>query len=103
MTAKETGTVGGWKAPCAPFDYEKMEREAQRECDILQARLRKLKSSRPADAEQELIRRREVCLLTDIYYEQRHKVRLFHRRAWERSGGDSRRLPFPENCDTISA
>lgn len=84
MEKTTMGTVCGWKAPCAPFDYRKMEREALRECGLLQDRLRALKQARVKDAESDLLRRREVCMLTDIYYEQRHNARLFHRRAEER-------------------
>ncbi len=86
--------VGGWEAPCVSFDYGKMEREAQRECEILRGRLQMLKDRKTKDAEEELIRRREVCMLTDIYYEQRHKARLFHKRAGERDGsGESPLCP----------
>lgn len=81
---KDCRTVGGWEAPCAPFDYGKMEREAQRECDILKQRLDVLKKERVEDADREFLRRREICMLTDIYYEQRHQARLFQKRAQER-------------------
>ena len=79
--------VGGWKAPCRSFDYRKMERDALGECEVLKARLDALKREKPKDAEKELLRRREVCMLTDIYYEQRHQARLFHKRAEERENG----------------
>lgn len=80
----EHGRIGGWQAPCAAFDYGKMEREAQKECEVLEKRLRDLKSQKGRDAEAELVRRREICMLTDIYYEQRHQARLFHKRAGQR-------------------
>ncbi len=81
---ENTNTVGGWKAPCRSFDYRKMERDALGECKALKARLDALKAEKPKDAEKELIRRREICVLTDIYYEQRHQARLFCQRAEER-------------------
>ncbi len=84
MEQNTYGTVGGWKAPCAAFDYREMEGEARRECQSLRERLRELKARKVKDAEADLVRRREVCILTDIYYEQRHQERLFRKRAEER-------------------
>ena len=70
QTGMKTG-VGGWRAPCAHFDYEKMEREAKEECEAVRAQLERKKYEKASTAEQELLRRREVRILTDIYYEQR--------------------------------
>lgn len=84
MKERTVKAVYGWDAPCVPFDYRKMEQEARRECDRLQSRLRALKQTRAKDGEEELLRRREICMLTDIYYEQRHNARFFRRRAEER-------------------
>lgn len=70
QAAMKTG-VGGWRAPCVPFDYEKMEREAKRECEAVHELLERKKREKAPDAERELLRRREVRILTDIYYEQR--------------------------------
>lgn len=83
-TTNTQRTLGGWHAPCATFDYRKMEREAQQECNVLQQRLKELKARRPKDADTDLLLRREISVLTDIYYEQRHQARLFHRKAEER-------------------
>lgn len=75
------GRIGGWEAPCAAFDYGKMAREAERECRNLKKRMDALKELGPLDAEEELVRRRELRMLTDIYYEQRHLMRLFLERT----------------------
>lgn len=83
-TTNTQRTLGGWRAPCTTFDYRKMEGEAQQECNVLQQRLKELKACRPKDADTDLLLRREISVLTDIYYEQRHQARLFHRKAEER-------------------
>ena len=43
-----------------------------------------MNAQRPRTAEQELLRRREVRLLTDMYYEQRSNARLFAAKARQR-------------------
>lgn len=102
MTENAMGRVGGWAAPCAAFDYGKMEREAQRECGLLKGRLQALKEQETKDAEQELLRRREVCLLTDIYYEQRHNAQLFRQRAQRRGqAAESPLLQIPQGYSKI--
>ena len=82
-TGLQTG-VGGWRAPCAAFDYEKMEREAKEECEAVRARLEHKKHEKAHTAEQELLRRREVRILTDIYYEQRGNALALADRKRER-------------------
>ncbi len=74
-------TLEGWEAPCAHFDYEKMRREAEAECAAIKGRLEALNSQAYRDAELELLRRQEVRMLTDIYYEQLHLARLFAAKA----------------------
>lgn len=83
QTEVQTG-VGGWRAPCASFDYEKMEREAKEECEAVRARLECKKQEKASTAEQELLRRREVRILTDIYYEQRGNALALADRKQER-------------------
>lgn len=80
----QTG-VGGWRAPCLPFDYEKMEREAASECAAIHDRLERLKRWKAPDAERELIRRREVRILTDMYYEQRGNALMLAEKKKERA------------------
>lgn len=82
-TALEPG-VGGWCAPCAAFDYEKMEREAEREREAVRERLEQKKREKSPNAERELLRRREVRLLTDMYYEQRGNALALAEKKLER-------------------
>ncbi len=83
MNRQET-QIGGWSAPCEPFDYRQLEETARRECQRVHERLELLKREKPRDAERELLRRREVRLLTDMYYEQRSNVALFREKAERR-------------------
>ena len=76
--------VGGWRAPCVAFDYEKMEREARQECEAVRVQLERKKREKASTAEQELLRRREVRMLTDIYYEQRGNALVLADRKRER-------------------
>lgn len=64
-------TLCGWRAPCVAFDYAQLERIALHECEVLKERLELAKKRRTRTAEQELMRRREVRVLQDMYYEQR--------------------------------
>ncbi len=73
-----------WQAPRADFDYRAMEQTAESERRTLKALLDRLKRQRPRNGEQELLRRREVRLLTDMYYEQRSNARLFAAKARQR-------------------
>lgn len=85
---QETGMqigVGGWRAPCAAFDYEKMAREARQECEAVRAQLERRKHEKVKTAEQELLRRREVRMLTDIYYEQRGNAIVLEQKVEERA------------------
>lgn len=88
------GSVGGWEVPCSPCDYRKLEWAARRECESLRTRLLELKQEKRTDGESELLWRRTVRMLTDMYYEQRANVRLFQKRAEERERG-GRIIPFP--------
>ncbi len=83
QTVNRHGT-GGWDVPCEPFDYRKMEREARQECEAIRDRLQRLKRQEAADADRELIRRRDIRILTDMYYEQRSNIRLFEAKARQR-------------------
>lgn len=74
-------TLEGWAAPCVHFDYEKMRREAEAECEAIKGRLELLNRQVYREAELELLRRQEVRMLTDIYYEQLHLARLFAAKA----------------------
>ncbi len=89
MNCQET-QIGGWSAPCEPFDYRRLEETARRECQRVRERLELLKQEKPRDAERELLRRREVRLLTDMYYEQRSNAILFREKA-ERREADALR------------
>lgn len=80
----KTKGIGGWDVPCSPCDYRKLEREARRECEALRGRLAALKREEPREAEKELLRRRAIRILTDMYYEQRGNMLLFQQRAEER-------------------
>ena len=82
MTRKNTEkTIGGWHAPCAPIDYEKLAREAARECTAIQSRLQELKAETPTSYDEELTLRRRIRILTGMYYEQRTNRILFTERA----------------------
>ena len=50
----------------------------------MQKRMRALRREKPGNADEDLIRRRSLRILSDIYYEQRGNVRLFTLRAGER-------------------
>ena len=80
---RKTG-IGGWRVPCAAFDYEKMAREAREECEAVRAQLERKKHEKTTTAEQELLRRREVRILTDIYYEQRGNALALEQKERER-------------------
>lgn len=84
MKCETNKGVGGWNVPCSPCDYRKLEREARQECEALRGRLDELKREEPRDAEKELLRRRTIRILTDMYYEQRGNMFLFQQRAEER-------------------
>ncbi len=86
-TTAENRGIGGWRAPCAPFDYREMEKDACRECEAIRAGLERLQKEKPKTQERELIRRREICILTDMYYEQKSASRLFHDRACQQGEG----------------
>lgn len=79
-----TGTAVSWQAPRQAFDYREMEAAAEAERQTLKTLLDRLNAQRPRTAEQELLRRREVRLLTDMYYEQRSNARLFAAKARQR-------------------
>lgn len=83
-TEMEYKSVGGWNVPCSPCDYRKLEWAARRECEALRSRLAALKQENIRDGEKELLRRRAIRILTDMYYEQRSNIRLFQQRADER-------------------
>lgn len=91
------GGVGGWDVPCSPCDYRKLEWAARRECEALRGRLDELKKEPIRDGEKELLRRRTIRILTDMYYEQRGNVRLFQQRAEEqeqkKTAGQERKVP----------
>ncbi len=74
---KERKTLEGWEAPCEAFDYGKLRREAEAECAAIKGRLEILNGQTFRETERELLRRQEVRMLTDIYYEQLHLARLF--------------------------
>lgn len=93
MRESSTG-LGGLKAPCRPFDYRKMERDALEECRILKSRLAALKRQKPREKEKEMLRRWEMSVITGIFYEQRHQAQLFRKRAEERENAS--RLPERE-------
>ncbi len=76
--------TGGWKAPCEAVDFRKLERQALREAEAIEGRLESLKRQAPGNAEQELLRRWEVRMLTDMRYEQKSNARLFSEKAKER-------------------
>lgn len=80
MEVKRAG-VGGWEAPCAPIDYRRLEEEARRECAALKGCLERLKREPLRKGEKEILRRREIRLLSGMYYEQRSDVRLFQARV----------------------
>lgn len=63
--------TGGWRCPCAPFDYHAFAESARRECENIRLALEAVKKERPRTAELELVRRRRIRMLTDMYYEQR--------------------------------
>ncbi len=73
--------VGGWAAPCEPFDYRGLEKEARQEYEAIRSRMDILKQEKPQDQERELLWRRELRILTDMYYEQKHMAGLFQQRA----------------------
>ena len=73
--------IAGWKAPCGPVDYRAMARAAQQECNALQALLARLEAHPSRNADLELHRRRQVRVLTNMYYEQLGLLRLFVERA----------------------
>lgn len=81
ITIKE---VGGWRVPCSPCDYRKLEKEAEKKCEVLREKLAALKKEPLRKGEKELSRRRTVKILTDMYYEQRGNMLLFRKRAEER-------------------
>lgn len=85
MRETQTG-VGGWQVPCVPFDYRGWEAGALAQQEAIRARLDRLKAERPRRGEQELIRRREIRMLTDMYYEQRSNARMFAALARWRQG-----------------
>lgn len=93
--------VGGWRAPCVAFDYEKMERDARRECEAVRAQLERKKREKASTAEQELLRRREVRMLTDIYYEQRGNALTLAAKKRERREQLERSAAVQQNqrCD----
>lgn len=74
----------GWVVPAEPFDYRNFERTALDQQAAIKGLLDKLKAERPRTAERELLRRRELRLLTDMYYEQRSNARLFAAKAQQR-------------------
>ena len=77
-------TTAAWAAPRQSFDYRAMAATAEAERQTLKSLLDRAKAQRPRTAEQELLRRREVRLLTDMYYEQRSNARLFAAKAAQR-------------------
>ena len=77
-------TVGGWNCPCSPMDYERLAREAARECEALRQRITQLKAVTPATWDEELTLRRRIRMLTGMYYEQRSNRILFEERAKNR-------------------
>lgn len=70
-----------WKVQCCPFDYAVMAQEAEQQMLALKERLAMLKSAPLKLGEKELIRRRRIKLLTDMYREQRGNFILFTKRA----------------------
>lgn len=74
-----------WRAPIEPFPYGDMAQVAGAEAATLRRLLDRLRRERPACAERELLRRREIRLLSDMYYEQRRNARLFAGRAAQRA------------------
>lgn len=93
--------IGGWDVPSSPCDYRKLEWEARQECETLREKLAELKQKPLRDGEKELLRRRTIRILTDIYYEQRSNIFLFQKRAEERekqqknAAGVKRSVPTP--------
>lgn len=78
---EKSGQIGGWEAPCAPIDYRKLEQAARQECAVLKGCLERLKREPLREGEKELVRRREIRMISDMYYEQRSDIRLFQARA----------------------
>lgn len=70
-----------WNVQCCPCDYKAMAKEAERQMLALKERLSVLKSTPLKLGEKELIRRRRIKLLTDMYREQRGNFILFTKRA----------------------
>jgi len=93
----EYNGVGGWNVPCSPCDYRKLEWAARQECEAIRGRLAVLKQEDKRDGEKELLRRRSIRILTDMYYEQRSNIFLFQQRAQEqeqkKSAGQERKAP----------
>lgn len=70
-----------WNVKCLPCDYAAMASEAERQMLALKERVAMLKSAPLKLGEKELIRRRRIKLLTDMYREQRGNFILFTKRA----------------------
>lgn len=69
------------------LDFGKMAREAARERDVLQSRLRARREAGPDSPENELAWRRDNSVLYAMYLEQRCNVRVFSQRAAARGQG----------------
>lgn len=69
------------------LDFGKMAREAARERDVLQARLRARRTAGPDSPEHELAWRRDNSILYTMYLEQRCNARVFAQRAAARGQG----------------
>lgn len=79
-------TMGGWLCPCASFDFHAFIRDARRECEAIRSRLEEIKKEVPRNGEQELLRRRRIRMLTDMYYEQRGNLLGLEEKLAERQG-----------------
>lgn len=68
----------------AAFDYGKMARDAARERDRLQERLRLRRETGPASPEDDMVWRQENSMLYTMYLEQRCNYQTFAQRAGAR-------------------